>query len=499
MKKNKVLIIGGGIGGLATAALLARDNFQVTLVEKNKIVGGRARFLKLGNFYFDMGPSWYMMPEVFDRYFALFGKKTSDFYQLKKLKTHYRVFFEDGDYIDVKDDLKENLKIFKKYEKNGEQKLNFLINQAKYIYNFSMKDLVYLSYKNINELLRPKIIFNIHKLNLFQSLHSHIQKIIKNPKLQKIIEYTTVFLGGSPFNTPAFYQLVLHADLNLGIYYPKGGIYKIIEALQKLCLDYGVNIITNEEVSKVFIKNKKIIKVKTNQNKQYYADIFIVNADYPFFETNLLPKTHQTYSKNYWQKKTFSPSAFLIYLGIKDDLKFSQHHNLYFTDNWQDHFRDVYQKKEIPTNPSFYYHVPSKTDSSMAPKNHHSVMILVPMPPNFYLDNKETENFYKKVINKFASINKIKNINDKIVVKKIFHATNFLEDYNSYFGSAFGIAHTLFQTALFRPKNFSSKIENLFYVGQHTNPGVGMPPVLISSQIVHNLVKKYEQSIRKNN
>ncbi|MFN4212793.1 MAG: phytoene desaturase family protein, partial [Microgenomates group bacterium] len=333
---------------------------------------------------------------------------------------------------------------------------------------------------------------NLIKFNLFQSLHDYIKNIFKNEKLQKILEYTTVFLGGSPYNTPAFYQLVAHADLNLGIYYPVGGIYKIVESLAKLAKKYGVKILTNQEVIRVRIENGLLKKVYT-KNKAYNGDIVIVNADYPFFETKILPKNHQTYPKKYWEKKVFSPSAFLIYLGIKDTLSKSQHHNLYFTQNWQDHFNQVYQYKKIPENPSFYYHVPSKTDSTMAPKNCHSIMILVPTAPNLFFNKKKEVEFTNKIIKKFSQINNIKNIEEKIIVKKIFHSKNFLDDYNSTQGAAFGLAHTLFQTAIFRPKNFSKKIKNLFYVGHHTNPGVGMPPVLISSQIVYNLIKNYEK------
>lgn len=351
-----------------------------------------------------------------------------------------------------------------------------------------MKNLVFENYKNIFKLIKPEIIKDLLKFNLFQSLHQYIKKIIKNKKLQKILEYTTVFLGGSPYNTPAFYQLVAHADFNLGIYYPIGGIYKIVESLEKLAKENGVNIKTNEEVIKVKIKNKKITEIITNKNS-YYSDFVVVNADYPFFETKILPEKYQTYKREYWAKKIFSPSCFLIYLGIKDELKKSQHHNLFFTNNWNDHFKSVYEKKSIPENPSFYWHIPSKTDKSMAPKNHHSVMILVPMPPGLYLTKYQEKIFYKKIINKFSELNEIRNIEKKIIVKKIFQAKDFLKDYNSTNGSAFGIAHTLFQTAIFRPKNFSKKIKNLFYVGHHTNPGVGMPPVLISSQIVYNLIK----------
>lgn len=485
---KKVVVVGGGIGGLAVAALLLNDNYQVTVIEKNKTLGGRARFLKLKNFYFDMGPSWYMMPEVFEKFFKLFDKKVSDFYKLKKLKNHYRVFFEDKTIIDITDDIKKTLLTFKKYEKDGDKKLKKILQKAKFIYEQSMKNLVFEDYKNPLKLIKPKIIVNLLKFNLFQSFHDYIKNIIKNKKLQQILEYTTVFLGGSPDNTPAFYQLVTHADLNIGNYYPIGGMYQIVEALKKIIVDKKGIIKTGEEVCQVEIKKSKIIKIITNKNI-YPCDIIVVNADYPHFETKILPPKYQTYKEKYWKNKVFSPSAFLIYLGIKDKLSKSKHHNLFFTDDWENHFEQVYIKKEIPQNPSFYWHVPSKTDPHLAPKNHHSVMILVPMPPDLFLSKNQQKIFYRRIINKFADLNEIDNIEKKIIVKKIFQAKDFVKEYNSTFGCAFGLAHTLFQTAVFRPKNYSAKIKNLFYVGHYTNPGVGVPPVIISSQIVYNLIK----------
>lgn len=490
--RKKIIIIGAGIGGLATACLLAKDNYDVLVLEKNNQIGGRARQLKLKNFYFDMGPSWYMMPEVFESFFNNFKLKVSNLYKLKKLEINYRVFFQDGQVIDIHSNLKKNLETFKKLEKDGDKKIIKFLKKAEFIYNESMKELVYESYKNPIKLIKPKIIKNLLQFNLFQTLHDYVKNIFVNDKIQKILEYTTVFLGGSPYNTPAFYQLVAHADLKLGIYYPIGGMYKIVQALETITKKYNVKILTNQEVRKVTIELDLIKEIYT-KNNVYNGDIFIVNADYPFFETKILPENYQTYPKKYWTKKIFSPSAFLIYLGIKDPLKNSNHHNLYFTQNWQDHFNQVYQYKKIPENPSFYYHVPSKTDPSMAPKDHHSVMILVPTAPNLFFNKKKEIEFTDKVIKKFAQINNIKNIEEKIIVQKIFHSRNFLKDYNSTQGAAFGLAHTLFQTAIFRPKNFSKKIKNLFYVGHHTNPGVGVPPVLISSEIVYNLVKGYER------
>lgn len=495
---KKVVIVGGGIGGLATACLLAKDGFLVTLIEKNKILGGRARKLKLKDFYFDMGPSWYMMPEVFADFFKKFGKKVSEFYQLKKLNVNYRVFFSDGKLIDIYSDLKKNLKTFKKEEENGDIKLKNYLKEAEFIYKIGTKKLVFNDYKNPFSLIEKETLLNIFKFDLLRSFHDLIKSKFKNQYLQKILEFTTVFLGGSPYNTPAFYKLISYADFILGTYYPIGGIYKVIEALEKIAKDHGVLIKTNEEVKKVKIFNDKITKLKTNKS-DYSADIVVVNADYHFFETKILPKKYQTYDESYWSKKTMSPAVFLIYFGIKDNLENFQHHNLYFNLSWEEHFNQVFKEKKLPKNPNFYFHIPSKTDKNMAPSGCHSVMILAPIACGLNLTNNQKKDFKEKILNKFAEIGKIKDINKKIIVEKIFTIDDFEKDYHAFQGAAFGLAHTLFQTAIFRPKNFSKKLKNLYYVGQYTNPGVGMPPALISAQIVENLILKNEKNISRNN
>jgi len=487
---KQIFIIGAGIGGLATGALLANRGFRVTILEKNNFIGGRASTYKEKGFTFDKGPSWYMMPEVFEKYFSQFNKKTSDYYKLIRLKENYKVFFETKNTYTIKADMKENIKLFNKTEKNGGAKLTEYLKQSKYLYNTSMKNMVYLDYDNPAQLLNIPLILNMPRLKLFSSFHSLVSKYFKNKELQKILEFTTVFLGGSPYNTPAFYSLVSHADLNLGIYYPEGGINKIIQALQELCREQGVNIKLNQEVTELKIENSKISKIFTKSDI-FDADIVISNADYQFTETKLLPPLSQTHSDKYWSKKILSPSAFIVYLGINKKLKNISHHNLYFNSSWETHFEKVFKQRQWPENPSYYVHAPSLTDSGVCPKGSETLMFLVPIAPGLNDTDEIRYEFSKKILDHFESLISEK-FTKNIVVKKIYSHRDFKKEYNSYLGTAFGIAHTLLQTGPFRPKNKSGKIKNLFYVGQYTNPGIGLPPSLISSQITGNLIfKKY--------
>lgn len=353
-----------------------------------------------------------------------------------------------------------------------------------------MKEMVYFDYTSLTPFLKPKLIQDILRFNMFKTFHANITSYFLNPKLQKIIEFTTVFLGGSPYNTPAFYSLITHTDFNLGIWYPMGGIFAFIKALETLCENHKVQILTDSAVTSVEISNNRINTVKT-KNKTYNADYVVNSADYQFTETQLLEKKYQSYPYAYWKNKVMSPSAFCIYLGIKGKIKNLSHHNLYFDDSWEKHFKEVYADKKWPEHPSYYIHVPSITDPSVAPSDGDAVFILVPVAADLPDTDKIRAFFTEKII---MHLEKLigDNFSKRIVVKKIFSHRDFIRDYNGYKGAAFGLAHTLFQSAIFRPINKSKKIDNLFYVGQYTNPGVGMPTGLISAQIVQNLIKKNE-------
>ncbi len=489
MSTEKVVVIGGGISGLATAALLARNGYKVTLLEKNDFIGGRASYFREKGYFFDKGPSWYMMPEVFDNFFSFFNKKTSDFYELKKLDVSYKVFFEDKTSILIFSDLEKNLETFENLEAGSSVKLRKYLEQSRFIYEKSMTKLVRLDYARFTDIINPQLVYYALKFNYFINLNFYLKRFFKDEKIKKILGFNTVFLGGSPYNTPAFYSLIAHADMNLGIYYPIGGIYKIVEALLSVCQENGVEIYLSEPVIKLSVKDSRIFEVIT-EKRSFPADVVVSSADYPYFETQVLDPEYQTYDINYWNKKILAPGAYIIYLGVSKKIKNVEHHNLYFGDNWKENFDDIYVRKAWPQNPSYYVNVPSKTDSSVAPAGCETMMFLVPVPSGVEDNDEIREELFEKIISHFENL-----IGDKILpyieVKKIFAHRDFIDQYNSFKGTAFGLAHTFFQTALFRPKNKSKKVKNLYYVGQYTNPGIGVPPCLISSEIVLNLVRRY--------
>ncbi len=485
-----IVIIGGGIAGLATAALLAQVGHKVTVLEKNDTLGGRARMFQEKGFTFDMGPSWYMMHDEFEKYFALFDKKASDFYSLTRLKTHYKVFFPDAESITITSDLDDTVALFDRHEYGGGEKFKKYLESAREIYEVAMDRLVRLDYDRFpHELLSPSLIAKLPSMGLFQSYHTKVASYFKNRHLQKLLGFMTVFLGGSPFNTPAFYSLMTHTDFDQGIWYPMGGMYKVIEAFEKLALEVGVKIHTDREVTEILVDHGKVHGVRTH-HETYEADIVVSSADYPHTEMRLIPEKYQTYGASYWQSRTLSPSAVLIYLGLDKKLTGVEHHSLYLADQWEQEFARVYKTRAWSEDPSYYICCPTVTDHTIAPAGSEVLTILVPLAPGLMDDDATRDAFADKVMERVEMILG-QQIRPHIVVKRIYSHRNFIQDYHAYQGSAFGIAHTLFQTALFRPHVRSRKITNLYYVGQYTNPGIGLPIALISAQIVNDLISRH--------
>lgn len=491
MNNKKVIIIGAGFCGLTTAALLAKKGFQVTVVEKNHEPGGRAITYREKGFIFDMGPSWYLMPEAFERFFALFGKKPSDYYKLVRLDPSYRVFYDKNDYVDVASKLEENKETFNRCEPDGYAIMKRYLNLAAYQYDVAVQHFLYRDYNHLWEFLNRRLILEGIKLKILNSVDTLASKFFSSDKLKKIVEYTMVFIGGSPKQTPAFYSLMSHIDLNLGVWYPLGGMCKIPEALYKLGLELGVEYCFEHEATKIIIENGKAKKVETNK-RTFDCDIVVANGDYVHVENELLEKQYRSYSSGYWQKRVISPSGFILYLGLNKRLKNVRHHNLFFENNWDEHFDTVFKNPSWPEKFSYYVSVPSLTDPSVAPPDHENLFFLIPVAAGLEDSDEIREKLFKHVVAHFENLIG-QNISNSIVVKKIFSQRDFINLYHSYQGSAFSLAHTLMQTAIFRPSRKSKKVKNLYYASQYTHPGVGVPMAFICGEIVgHRIAEDYK-------
>lgn len=484
MQNKRIVVIGAGFGGLAAAALLAKDGHKVIVIEKNEMVGGRARVWREAGFSFDMGPSWYLMPDAFETYFAHFGKKPQDLYNLIRLDPSYRIFFGPNDKLDISSDLETNIKLFESIEPGSGQKLVEYLEQAKYQYDVSMKQFLYKNFTSIFDFFNKRMLTEGRKLHVFENLDAFTKRYFKSERLQKILQYSMVFLGGAPSNTPALYSVINHADFNLGVWYPEGGFASVATAMQKLAESYGAEFIFNSEVTEIVVEDGIAKKVKT-AIQEFDADIVIGNGDYHHIETKLLPKAARSYSDRYWNNRTVAPSAFIIYLGLDKELSSLSHHNLVLSNDWTKHFNAIFDKPSWPEEPSYYVCAPAKTDSTVAPAGKENLFVLVPIASGLPETPEFREEFANKIIAHFE--NEIgETITPHIVVKRIFTGTDFAKDYNAFKGTALGLSHTLMQTAMFRPRMKSKKVKNLYFTGQFTQPGIGVPMTLISGQLTRD-------------
>jgi phytoene desaturase len=489
MNKKQIAIIGSGFAGLSAAALLAQKGFGVTVYEKNEQPGGRARIWEKDGFRFDMGPSWYWMPDVFENYFALFGKKVSDFYDLKRLDPGYRIYFGENDIMDIPAGMKELEDLFESLETGSAAKLRAFLKQAEYKYRVGMGQYVFRPSHSITEFIDLRLIRESFRIQMLTSMSKHVRSIFKNEKLIKLLEFPVLFLGATPQNTPAMYSMMNYADLSLGTWYPQGGMNEIIKAMISVAEEAGVKFILNAEVTHINVENGKASGIETNTGF-FAADLVIANADYQHVDQKLIEKRYQSYSSKYWENRTLSPSSLLFYIGLNKKAEGIKHHNLFFDEDFELHATEIYTKPAWPSKPLFYVSCTSKTDTDVAPENGENLFFLMPIAPGLKDDEDTREHYFKVMMDRFENIIG-QTIRESIVVKRSYALDDFSADYHSFKGNAYGLANTLSQTAFFKPKMRSKKVKNLFFTGQLTVPGPGVPPSIISGQVVAGEVEKY--------
>lgn len=486
---KKIAIIGSGFSSLSAACYLAQSGYEVTIFEKNSTVGGRARQLKKEGFTFDIGPSWYWMPDVFESFFGDFNTSVSDFYTLDKLDPAYKVFFKNKESISIGNTLEKIYKAFEKEEKGSSIKLQKFIASAQNNYDIAIKNLVYRPGVSPLELITKETILKIGQF--FSTISKEVRKEFKNKKLIQILEFPVLFLGAKPSDTPAFYSFMNYADFGLGTWHPRGGMYKVILGIEKLATSLGVNIRTEAPVQKIVVKNGKACGVLVN-SENIDSDIVLCGADYHHGETLLEPQYRQ-YSKKYWENKTFAPSSLLFYVGFDKKLKHINHHNLFFDTDFEQHTKDIYDNPKWPDEPLFYANFTSLTDLESAPKGKENGFFLIPLAPGIEDTNELRELYFEKIITRFEILTD-QNVKNNIIFKESFCVKDFIKEYNSYKGNAYGMANTLLQTAFLRPKLKSKKVKGLFFTGQLTVPGPGVPPSLISGKLVAGLIEaQYKQ------
>lgn len=482
MRKN-IKIIGSGFSALAAACYLAKDANIVTIYEKNSTIGGRARQLKKDGFTFDIGPTWYWMPDVFERFFNDFGKKPSDYYELIKLSPAYQVYFGVNEFVTIADNLPEIITTFESIEKGSGEKLASFMKEAQSNYDIAIKDLVYRPGVSPLELITVETALKVNQF--FGNISKDIRRRFKNKKLVQILEFPVLFLGAKPSDTPSFYNFMNFADFGLGTWHPKNGMYSVVLAMEELAKELGVTINVNSNIEKIEVTDGKATALIVN-GERVDADIILSGADYHHSET-LLDEKHRAYSEKYWEKRTFAPSSLLFYVGFDKKIVNTEHHSLFFDVDFDVHAEAIYDSPKWPEEPLFYASFPSKTDENAAPEGKEAGIFLIPLAPGLEDTPELRKLYFDKIITRFEKLTQ-QTVKNNVIFSESFCVNDFIKDYNSYKGNAYGLANTLLQTAFLRPKLKSKKVKNLYFTGQLTVPGPGVPPSLISGKLVAELI-----------
>jgi phytoene desaturase len=485
-KKRKVGIIGAGLSSLYAACYLAKNGYDVSVFEKNGMVGGRTQWFEADGFRFDMGPSWYWMPELIDSLFVDLKEKREDYFLLNRLETSYEVFWDDNSSSKIPSDLTKLYELFESFEEHGSQQLNEFLKAAEVKYTIATT-LLENPGLSISELMKWDVIKNSLKLDVLKSVEKDVSKRFSSNKARSILNFPVLFLGSLPGNIPSLYTLMNHADLKLGTWYPKGGMHALAEALHQIALNNGVNFQMNTAVEEILVDSNQVAGLKVGGVDQKF-DFILSGADYEFVEQNLLPEKFRKYSTTYWSKRKMAPSSLIYYVGVNRKIPALSHHNLFFDEDLFDHGKEIYETPKWPSKPLFYICSPSQTDASVAPAGCENLFFLMPIATDLEDPEPIREAYFDLMLDRLFKRTGV-DIRPDITYKRSFCVSDFKTEYNAYKGNAYGLANTLRQTANLKPK-MKSKLKNLFFCGQLTVPGPGIPPALISGKIAAKQIMK---------
>jgi|ERR1700757_374294 len=493
----KVAVIGSGFSGLSAACFAAKQGHEVTVFEKNSVIGGRSRFYEEQGFMFDMGPSWYWMPDVFEKFFKQFDKTPSDYYKLVQLDPGFQLFFSETETLQVPAKLEDIYQIFESIETGSASKLKNFLAEGELKYKVGMEQLVYKPALSWLEFANYDVLSGALKSHIFKSVQTYVRSFFKDERLIALMEFPVLFLGAMPKQIPALYSLMNYAALTKGTWYPMDGMYQVVAGIEKMATELGVTFKTNCTVEKINITEGKASSITTSLG-DFKTDVVIASADYNHVEQKLIDVEYRNYSKKYWEEKTFAPSCLIYYVGVNKKINKLIHHNLFFDTDFDKHAKEIYETPQWPETPLFYVCCPSKTDATVAPDGMENLFILVPIAPGLKDTPEMREHYFAAIIKRIEQ-----KCNDtflaNIIYKKTYCVNDFVSDYNAYKGNAYGLANTLKQTAVLKPSVRNKKVKNLFYAGQLTVPGPGVPPALISGEIAATQMSNYLKSIKNAN
>ncbi len=486
---KRVIVIGSGFAGLAAATQLADQGYDVTVLEKNATPGGRARVFEAEGFTFDMGPSWYWMPDVFENYFARFGKTPADYYELVRLDPSYKVIFGPTEEMNLPADMEGLRALFESVEPGSAARLDEFLRQAAYKYEVGINKFVWKPSRRVTEFLSLKLLYDVTRLDVFQSFSSHVRKFFQDPRLLQLVEFPILFLGATAEKTPAMYSLMNYAEMTLGTWYPMGGMHQIVRGMVTLAEEKGVKFLFNQNVRRIEVKAGQVTQIRTEE-ATFEGDIVVAGADYHHVDSQLLAEPYRNYSEDYWNKRVMAPSSLLYYLGVNKRVPKLEHHNLFFDEDFSLHAEEIYEDPKWPSKPLFYVSAPSKTDRSVAPEGSENMFVLIPVAPGLTDDTADVREKYYNMVMERLEAYVGEPIRSNVMYRRDYAHADFIDDYNAFKGNAYGLANTLKQTAILKPGLKSKKVRNLYYTGQLTVPGPGVPPSLISGLVVADEVAK---------
>ncbi|MEH0109644.1 phytoene desaturase family protein [Tersicoccus sp. MR15.9] len=508
--RRRVAVIGGGISGLATAGLLARLGHDVTVLEQQETVGGRAGRWSADGFRFDTGPSWYLMPDVFDHWFALMGSSAAAELDLERLDPGYRVYFRDGGPpADVPAGRERAMALFESYEPGAGARLARYLDSAADAYRLALAHFLYTSYQSFRPLLNREVLTGLPRLArlLTESLQHRAARTVKDRRLRQLLGYPAVFLASAPDRTPSLYHLLSHLDLQDGVFYPRGGFAALIDAVERLARQAGAQVRTGATVTAIttepapgsgFRHRATGVRYRTADGAEHHlaADAVVSAADLHHTETTLLPRDLQTLPERFWRRRLPGPGAILLLLGVRGELPQLAHHTLVFTEDWDANFSAIFGRdRHVPEPASMYVSRTSATDATAAPPGHENLFVLVPVPADPDLGrggvdgagDAGLEATADRLIAQLAADLDVPDLAERVVVRRVIGPGDFAADLNAWSGTSLGPAHTLRQSAFLRGPVVSSRVAGLSYCGSSTQPGVGLPMCLISAE---NLVKR---------
>jgi phytoene desaturase len=490
---TKVVVIGAGMGGLATALRLRQLGFEVTVLEKQPIAGGRSSLIQEAGFRVDTGPTILVMKETFSEMYRSIGEDFEQRLSLIRLDPNYRIYFHDGEQLDLYSNVERLTAEVERIAPGSAEGLQRFLQEGARKYSLGM-DFVDRNFDRLTELANPTAGLRLLQTSAHQNLYRQVARFFNgNDKLTKAFSFHSMFLGLSPFEALAMYSLITYADLALGMWYPRGGIYSIVEDLLALAEQRGVVVRTSAPVAQICVENGKATGVMLASGERISADLVVSNADLPYTYTQLIDPHHRReYSDARLNRMQYACSGYLLYLGVDRTYDHLRHQALYFSDDYRSNLDAIFKTKTMPGDPSFHLNAPTVTDPSLAPAGHSLLYVLAPMPNlEAGLDWRQAAPALReKLLDRLEEIVD-PDLRRHIVWERQYLPTDFQADYNATLGTAFGsLSQGFFQSAYFRPHNKSRDIANLYFVGQGTYPGIGMPMVMISSKLVAERIEQ---------